>query len=504
MRVTLVTEGTYPTQQGGVSVWCDHLVNGLAEVDFDVLALTTDGAEPVRWKVPKNIRSVRQFGVWASSPERHARRVSPGVFDFVDTLATCLTVDHALDDQRALTDVLANFVREAHDGQGFRDLMHPATVDRFVDLVTANAVQLQARTGAPATLHDALTTHDLVMRCLAPLSFVGARSDLSHAVSNGLAALPCLAAKWLHGTPFILTEHGIYLRERYLTLPDGGYSSNVQLMLFRFYRLITRIAYQEAELINPGSIYNRRWEERNGADPERIAVAHSGIDPGGFSAETPEPAVPTLVWVGRLDPLKDVETLLRGFRLVVDKLPDTKLRLFDSTPRGNEWYRDQCLALVEQLDLRDSVHFEGRVADIADAYAAATVVVLTSISEGFPYTVIEAMMAGKPTVSTAVGGVAEGVGTTGLLVDPRDPVAFASACVELLRPDAALRREELGRAARDRALRLFTIERFLDRYRDLYIEVGGSSERPNRDHGPSDRRARWNPSATRRSVEAKS
>jgi glycosyltransferase involved in cell wall biosynthesis len=113
--------------------------------------------------------------------------------------------------------------------------------------------------------------------------------------------------------------------------------------------------------------------------------------------------------------------------------------------------------------------FEGRVPSPIDAYHAGHTVVLSSISEGFPYTVVESMATGRPPVCTNVGGVAEAVGNAGFVVPPRDHRAFADACVTLLR-DPALRMR-LGRAARQRVLNNFTLEQSLDAYRAVYREL---------------------------------
>ncbi|MCZ9338987.1 glycosyltransferase, partial [Streptomyces sp. TRM76130] len=86
---------------------------------------------------------------------------------------------------------------------------------------------------------------------------------------------------------------------------------------------------------------------------------------------------------------------------------------------------------------------------VADAYAAGALVVSSSVVEGFPVGLVEAMFCGRATVSTEVGAVVEVIGGTGLVVPPRDPRALAEGCVSLLR-DAA-RRERLGAAARARA-----------------------------------------------------
>ena len=104
-----------------------------------------------------------------------------------------------------------------------------------------------------------------------------------------------------------------------------------------------------------------------------------------------------------------------------------------------------------------------------DAYHAGHLVLLTSISEGLPYTVLEAMATGRPVVATDVGGVGEAVGDAGLLVPPRNPSALAAACVELL-ADAGKRRA-LGQAARARVVDLFTAKAAFQTYRRLYREI---------------------------------
>jgi glycosyltransferase involved in cell wall biosynthesis len=281
-----------------------------------------------------------------------------------------------------------------------------------------------------------------------------------------------LTAKWEHGTPFILTEHGVYLRERYLAYRKSTYSRPVKAIVLRFFKLLTDAAYRIADLITPGNTYNQRWALRGGAEAELIQTVYNGVEPSEFPAAVGEPDVPTISFMGRIDPIKDVETLIRGFGHVHDQMPEAKLRVFGGAPKGGEAYFQRCKDLAHSLGLDGSLVFEGRVEHARDAYAAGHVVALTSISEGFPYTVVEAMISGRTTVSTDVGGVSEAVGDTGLLVPPRDPRAFAEACVTLLRDDE--RRRALGVAARERALDMFTLDTFLGVYRDIYDRVGGA------------------------------
>ena len=116
------------------------------------------------------------------------------------------------------------------------------------------------------------------------------------------------------------------------------------------------------------------------------------------------------------------------------------------------------------------------MAEIRDAYDAGQMVVLCSIAEGFPYTLIEAMTSGRPCVATDVGGVSEAVGDTGMIVPPRSPEALAQACLTLLQ-DASLRRR-LGAAARMRALEYFTVDRAISAFDEIYTFVGTGLKLP--------------------------
>lgn len=337
------------------------------------------------------------------------------------------------------------------------------------------------RIGVRPTVHDALTAIDLLEHMLRPLQGPPPRGDVTHAVSNGTPVLPGLAAKWTYGTPLCLTEHGIYLRERYIGLRRTPYAWPVKSVLLGFMRLLCGTGYRTADLLTPANLYNQRWEVRCGADPENMETVYNGVDPARFPAAGAEPSDPTISWAGRVDPIKDLETLIRAFALVRKEVPDARLRLFGGTPAGGERYRARCEALAADLGVAAHATFEGRVDDIRDAYAAGTVVALSSISEGFPYTLIEAMTCGRVTVATDVGGVREAVADTGLVVPPRSPRKMADACVRLLGDEMSRRR--LGRAARERALELFTVDRAVDAFRAIYDDLttlgrAGTARRP--------------------------
>ena len=461
----MVTEGTYPQAFGGVSVWCDQLLRGLHPHTFDVYAIGVTGKEPHAWELPSNV-TVHSVPLWGPPvrPPRRGRRAEIG--DAYRLLLESLVAPGGAG-VPMFTAALQRLSALAADGP------IPATTGDAPVGWRLNAWQaspLATEVAIRPSILDAMTCVDIIGHWLRPLLRPTLVADITHAVTNGLAALPALAAKWQHGVPLLLTEHGVYLRERYLGLRTVDYSWPVKVVLLAFQRLLCAIAYRASDLITPGNKYNHRWETRFGAAPERIRTVYNGVDPADFPHAGPEPDVPTLTWAGRVDPIKDLETLIRAFALVKKEIPDCRLRLFGGTPAGSRGYQKRCVALAAELGVGDDVVFEGRVADIRDAYTAGNVVMLSSISEGFPYTLIEAMTSGRATISTDVGGVAEAAGDTGVVVPPREPAAMAEAAVRLLRDDTE--RLRLGMNARARALQLFTLDQAIEAFDGIYNQLG--------------------------------
>ncbi|ASN82725.1 GT4 family glycosyltransferase PelF [Deinococcus ficus] len=475
ITAALITEGTYPLESGGVSVWCDQLIRGLNDINYHVMALGTAETPPASLTLPGNVRQLSLVSLWTAPRPGRLRPAQRRTFDalYAQLVESLVTRSPVQDANQYFTHALVELAHLAQHLPLDAALADPANVALILDLWHAHA----RRTGEEPqpgdlprpTLRDALHASLWLMNLLRPLAHPLPGCQLTHAVSNGLSVLPAIATKALYGTPFILTEHGIYLRERYLAPPSPYLSGATRAFLLRFYDHLTRAAYDQADVISPASNFNVRWQLRLGADPTRIQPIRNGIEPSAFPAGDTDPKEPTVAWVGRIDPLKDLSTLIHAHALTQRRVPGARLRLYGPVPRGNEAYAQACRTLVQDLGLEDHATFEGRVPSVVDAYHSGHVVALSSISEGFPYTVLEGMATGRPVVATDVGGVSEAVGDTGIVVPARDPEAFADACNELLR-DTRLRRR-LGRQARDRVLSLFTVSQCTEAYRGVYTRI---------------------------------
>ena len=492
MKVALVSEGTYPYAMGGVSVWCEQLIKGMPDYRWEMVALTVDGTEQPVFDLPDNLDRVYPIPVWGPGPcgrgpqparrfGRSAARSGGTAFtsayqEFLAALVRPLDSrpeQAAVNRSRFLLALRGIYEFAAAGG----DLGAALMSNRALSMMMETWHGLRGEeTGPQLTLADAVQAAWLLEHMLRPLTAVPVRAEVVHASMNGLCTLVGMAAKWRHGTPMVISEHGIYLRERYIAYLQDDVPHPVKVLALSFFRWLAGAAYLITDALAPHSAYNRRWQIANGADPERMWTMYNGVELDEFPTAGSEPDLPTISFMGRIDPLKDLHTLIRAFAMVRERIPQAQLRIFGGTPASNLLYLDSCRRLIDDLGLTSCATLEGRVANAVDAYHAGSIVALTSISEGFPYTVVEAMACGRTVVCTNVGGVAEAVGDAGMVVPPRDFAAIADACVELLSDHE--RRARLGLAARDRVLANFTLQRSLEAYRNVYESLAQVDEDP--------------------------
>jgi len=205
----------------------------------------------------------------------------------------------------------------------------------------------------------------------------------------------------------------------------------------------------------------RYLAETEGLDGSRFEVVHYGIAPG--AEPIPPPHGPRLLCVGRLVPIKGHDTLLHALAAAVASVPGLTLEIAGDGP-----LRGRLEELARDLGIARAVTFAGRVDRVADAYERAEIVVVPSRGEGFGMVALEAAERGRAVIASAVGGLPEIVddGVTGVLVPPGDVEQLAAAIAGLAVDPQ--RSGALGAAARERALREFTLERCADRTDALY------------------------------------
>jgi glycosyltransferase involved in cell wall biosynthesis len=234
-----------------------------------------------------------------------------------------------------------------------------------------------------------------------------------------------------------------------------------------------RLAARWCDRIVTVSEYQRDWALRAGIGrPEQIIAIPNGVPadrarptrlPAAVRAELGIGKAFMILSTGRLAEQKGLEYLIRAAALVRDDLPAARIVLAGDGP-----LRKQLSKLVSDLGLVGTVSLVGHRSDIGDLLAAADLVVLPSLWEGLSISLLEAMAAGKPVVTTTIGSNREVTkeGETAVLVPPKDPERLAAAIRSLAANPGRL--GELGRKGQEAQLERYTLQRMLDAYLDEY------------------------------------
>lgn len=259
----------------------------------------------------------------------------------------------------------------------------------------------------------------------------------------------------------VYTIHGMHI--------DKGALSFVKMPLERY------LVRRTAAFITVCDSDFRKGAEQGTHNPLVARTVHNGISmpeavaQGGFREELGlDASTSLLLHVGRLSVQKDQPTLLRAFAAMKPAVSAAVLAMVCS---GADDEREKLSALARDLGVSDSIRWVAPRPNLGPAYTDADAFVLSSLWEGFPYVILEAMSYGCPLVSTDVDGIPEAIesGVDGLLVPAGDPEALAdamSAC--LLRPDEARQR---AAHARSRVASEFSLEVMVDKTVAVYNEV---------------------------------
>ncbi|UCD49423.1 MAG: glycosyltransferase [Phycisphaerales bacterium] len=285
------------------------------------------------------------------------------------------------------------------------------------------------------------------------------RVDILHC-HNHKANVYGVLAGTLARTPVVLAQiHGL---ERARNLRR----KITNLLLFRKARRIVAVAdaVQEDVLANNWRVPREKlFVLENSVDYARFAdpsISRSearrllGIELGAVVFGT----------IGRLAPTKGLPYLIRAFSVVWRDVPAAHLVVLGDGPCRGELERH-----VAQMHCRDAIHFLGYQPNVEHLLKGMDVFVLSSVAEGMPRVILEAMAAGVPCVSTAVGGIPEmfGDGTLGVLVPPRDPEKLAAAMTGWLNM-SELERQERVEKAKDHARRHHSHEVLVAKLSRLY------------------------------------
>jgi len=189
---------------------------------------------------------------------------------------------------------------------------------------------------------------------------------------------------------------------------------------------IVRSTIGGANLILPVATAHVPWELYFGAQPEHITVIPNGVDTLKFRPKEKEDKDNIIIGsICRITPIKDIHTLIYAAKRLLDHVPRAEFHLIG--PIEDIQYYLSCSEVIEDLGLEDRFLFHKATREPEKWYNQFDLFALSSISEGMPLSILEAMATGVPVVATDVGGNREVMRGLGTLVPSRQPAAFAKA-----------------------------------------------------------------------------
>jgi glycosyltransferase involved in cell wall biosynthesis len=497
--IALLLEGTYPYVRGGVSSWVHQIITGLAEFKFAVIFIggKQEMYGPAQYQFPPNVTLVETH--YLVHRDNHvkpsARRGNQRAFSEMDDLHASMRQSGQIPDEKMINAFARLGSRRGISQEDFlyskaswdyvtRQYRERCTEPSFVDYFWS----IRA-------MHAPLFVLADIAAGLPPVRAV-------HAISTGYAGLLGAMIRLRRGIPFVLTEHGIYTKERKIDLAQATWIHDhnddvcntlhdemgyIRGLWIRFYEQIGRMAYAQASPII--SLYegNRLRQIADGAPAEKTRVITNGINVERYRValeKRPEKIPPVLGLVGRVVPIKDIKTFIRTLRMLVKERPDAQGWIVGPEDEDPS-YVNECKELSASLGLKDHVKFMG-FQNLLEILPQLGLLVLTSISEALPLVILEAFASGVPCLATDVGSCREliegtveqdrALGPAGTVVHIADAEGTAKAALALL--NNADKWHAAQNAGLARVKRYYDDRLMFSSYREVYSTALHAAKQP--------------------------
>ena len=452
--ICIIAEGSYPYITGGVSSWIQDMISGLTDFNFIVLSISADEDNELKYKFPSNVISLENR-ILTKKVKTKKKKIDKEFFkrikdfhagmmkqkDFNELASIVKTMQEKKFDYTSLVSNLDAWDMACEYGN-IHNPLYP-----FSDYFWAW-----------------LSSHEYILKIM---TWEIPEADLYHTISTGYAGLIAAIAKIKYNKPVILTEHGLYNKEREIDIKRAkwvkGYQRDLWINIFND---LSKITYDYADLTIALFEHNRNIQISQGAKPEKTLVIPNGIEIDRFLDLKNEFREEWSVgFVGRVVPIKDVKAFIIAAKIAAESIPKVKFYIIGPQDEDEAYY-EECRKLVENFKLEDKIEFTGK-ADVRKYYSFIDVLVLSSIREAQPLVIIEAYLAGVPVISTRVGNVPEMLDyEEDLLADPKDSEKIASGIIKLYNNKNF--RDKLVSKNKDKALKFYNKKDLIETYSALY------------------------------------
>ena len=487
--ICLLLEGTYPFTGGGVSHWVSELIRVLPQYSFAVIFLGTSEEDysGFHGRLFENVVHLEAHYLFDRNKilERTNKDISKEALEKIEVMhckfKTFIT-DHS-DTMPELFELIAN-KELINEGLFLRsksswDIIVKKYSESYSDQSFFDYFWGIRSLHRPFWSFSKIVNH-------AP------RVKVLHSASTGYAGFLGALLQEKYNLPYVLTEHGIYTKERWIEIMRNYFfeyivQENQQFDTQRgllnvwthFFTILAKVAYCSA---NPIISLFEEYRERqiaDGARPENTLILPYGVDFNRyrFLGKKLNRSKPIVAFVGRVVPIKDVKTFIRACALLLKRLPTFEAWIVGSLKEDKD-YVANCQNLVGMLGLEENIKFLGEQ-DVMEIYPHVDLLVMTSISEGSPFVILESFAVGIPVITSDVGGCREliegknaedkALGVAGRLVELADVEGVAQGAFELLTNEAAWNAAQ--QTAVDRVRTYYSMEQLIKNYSLIYEEA---------------------------------
>ena len=470
MKICIVAEGCYPYVVGGVSSWIHSMIRSFPNVEFSILAIIANRTQSGKfvYELPENVTEVYEAYLddfdWESKHRKNQRKQIELNKQQYRALRSIILNQEV--DWDELFDLFQNEKLSIDDllmGPDFLKVVRESYNMRFSQMVFSDFLW---------TVRSIYLPLFLMLKTSIP------QADIYHCVATGYAGVIGSMAKKLYNCGLIISEHGIYTREREEELLKASWVAGVYKNIWiEQFRKMSKIAYERADVVTCLFGHAKRLQIGLGCKEDKIVITPNGIDAGRLAdlpGKLPTDEYINIGAVLRVTPIKDVKTMIRAFAFASQKVKNLRLWIMGPCDEDPE-YAEECFELVEQQGIA-GVFFTGRI-DIREYLGRMDFTILTSISEGQPLTILESYAAKKPVIATDVGncreliyGEGDGCGTAGILTHIMNVSEIANAMVELATSTA--KRLEMGECGYKRLMSRYQLHQMTDQYAELYKTTG--------------------------------
>ncbi len=474
MRICIVAEGCYPYVVGGVSEWIHSLIHSYPEHEFVILAIVADRSLRGKYvyELPENVSEVHELYLndsdWDSRKSRKRIRMKKEQYQALVNLMLGQQVkwepliDYFRTTKASLNDVLM--------GEDFLNAVTEYYRLQYSQIVFVDFLWM---------------IRSIYLPLFTVLKMEIPKADVYHCTATGYAGVLGSMAKYIHGGRLLISEHGVYTREREEELIKAkwvqGIYKNIWIDQFK---KMSAFAYDRADLVV--GLYNhaRELQIELGCPAGKHRVIPNGIRVENFQdlpgKQKEDEGRINIGSVLRVAPIKDIMTLIQAFGFAKER--DPRLKLWIMGTWEEEEYARNCFELVRIMGIQD-VEFTGRV-DVREYYGRMDMTILTSISEGQPLTILESFAAHKPVIATDVGncrglilGENDSYGAAGIVTRIMHVGEIANAMLMLAQDEALCR--QMGENGYRRVVEGYQFAHMQGAYREIYQRFADELQIPS-------------------------